>query len=165
MLPDALTLLSKAAKERRCAIIRYDGQHQIRAVEPHVIYADSDGNVLVECYQTRGHCDKDAEPPFWRRFQLRKINSVFLLNIQFRARVDAGFDPRNPDYHQRLIAMVSDPATFMRDQRKSQPPKMLLSQVRGWWWEMGSAIDRVLSQRNEWPDSIQPDSIREPREH
>jgi hypothetical protein len=165
MPPDALTLLSKAAKERRCAIIRYDGQHQIRAIEPHVIYADRAGNILVECFQTRGHCDTDEELPQWRTFELRKIHSVFLLNIQFRARVDAGFDARNPDYHERLITMVNDPATFVRDQRRAAAPKMLLSQVRGWWWEVGTAIDRVLSQRNDWPDSIEPDSVREPREH
>lgn len=164
MLPDALTLLSRAAKERRCAIIRYDGQHQIRAVEPHAIYTDASGNLVVECYQTRGYSETNERLPFWRIFSLRRIDSVFLLNIPFRARIEAGFRFDKPEYRDGLIAIVDDPVGMVRGPQSLAGSQMLLSQMRGWWWEVGSAIDRVLSAREvEWsPDRDLP---REPREH
>jgi hypothetical protein len=150
-----LNLLIEAIKTRRCAIIRYDGQQQIRVVEPHVIYTDDADNIVVECMQTRGQSDPDAAFPFWQPFYLKKINSVFLLNIAFEPRLQEGFRPDAESYKKGLLAMVAAPATSVvyrrrTEQTEEKPLNMLFYQARGWWWEMGDAIDRVLSDK-DWP--------------
>ena len=99
-MSDVLKLLIQSIQSRQCAIIRYDGQQSIRVVEPHVIYTHSSGNIIVECLQTRGHSGPDTRFPFWQGFYLKKINSVFLLDIHFEARIKQGFKPDRADFRR-----------------------------------------------------------------
>ena len=153
MIPVVLKLLSKAAKERRRAAIRYDGQHHLRVVEPHVVYMDSDGGVVAECYQIKGYSTAGKPPPFWKSFQVTKIDAVFLL--------DSTFEVRNPNNlrlakSRRLIAMAYDrpPTIPAPEHRISSQPRhreRRVQQTRNWWTQVESAIDGFLSDEEHHP--------------
>jgi hypothetical protein len=147
-MSDVLTVLLQATKTRRCAIIRYAGQQQIRVVEPHAIYTDAAGNIVADCLQTRGHSSPDAVFPFWQTFHLKHISSVFLLNINFEVRIQEGFQPDSEKYQQGLLAMAMSASSSVRYQRKEKPVNLLFYQARGWWWGVGDALDRVLSDKD-----------------
>ncbi len=132
--------------------MRYDGQQHIRVVEPHVIYTDSDGTVIVGCFQTRGPGNSDAHNATWQLLQLRRIESVFLLDIGFKVRIDLEFKPESPEYHRGLVAIVATAGPGTRVMRPSKSHAMLWCQARGWLWGVGSAIDRVLSDRGWNPN-------------
>ena len=145
MSPMTIKVLSKAAKERRCAAIRYDGQRHLRIVEPHVIYLDDQGSVMADCYQVQGYSDSGTAPPFWKTFRLSKIDAVFLLNTAF----EAGSVSRLPTVRKEeaaasLIASAYDrpPTQLLRRPREGDAA---LTQPRGWWSQMESAIDEFLS--------------------
>ncbi len=153
MIPVVLKLLSKAAKERRRAAIRYDGQHHLRVVEPHVVYMDSDGGVVAECYQVKGYSTAGKPAPFWKTFRVTKVDAVFLLGTTFKAQ-----EPKNLTLRKsrRLIAMAYDrPPTIPAPQNRMQPqPRQqenLLKQTRSWWTQAESAIDGFLSGQDQPP--------------
>ncbi len=144
MTPTAIRILSKAAKERRRAAIRYEGQRHLRIVEPHVIYLDDQGSVMADCYQVQGYSDSGTAPPFWKTFRLSKIDAVFLLNTAFEAN-SVGRLPtaKKEEAAARLIASAYDrpPTQLLRRNMGGSD----LSQTRGWWNQMESAIDEFLS--------------------
>ncbi len=153
MIPVVLKLLSKAAKERRRAAIRYDGQHHLRVVEPHVVYMDSDGGVVAECYQVKGYSTAANPAPFWKTFRVTKIDAVFLLDTTFKAQ-----EPKNLTLRKsrRLIAMAYDrPPAIPAPQNRMQPQphhqENLLKQTRSWWTQAESAIDGFLSGQDQPP--------------
>ncbi len=108
MTDEALSILSEAIKARRCCALRYRDQTQARVVEPHAIYEDGTGEVIVDCYQVGGYSSADRLPPFWRPFRLRKINAVALLRKTFVPRRSEGFSPTRLRYRTGLICLVSD---------------------------------------------------------
>ncbi len=149
MIPVVLKLLSKAAKERRRAAIRYDGQHHLRVVEPHVVYMDSDGGVVAECYQVKGYSTAGKPPPFWKSFRVTKIDAAFLLDSTFEAQNPKKLSLRKS---RRVIAMAYDrppaiPAPQNRVQPHSRQQEKLLKQTRNWWTQVESAIDGFLSDQ------------------
>ncbi|MDH3672474.1 MAG: WYL domain-containing protein [Gammaproteobacteria bacterium] len=153
MIPVVLKLLSKAAKERRRAAIRYDGQHHLRVVEPHVVYMDSDGGVVAECYQVKGYSTAGKPPPFWKTFRVTKIDAVFLLGTTFEAQKSKNLTLKNP---RRLIAMAYDrppatPAPQKHIRPQSRDQEALLKQTRNWWTQVESAIDGFLSDEDQHP--------------
>ncbi|MHB8348110.1 MAG: hypothetical protein ACYDHM_13230 [Acidiferrobacterales bacterium] len=148
MTPDILKRLRQSIKEKCCVVLRYDGQQHIRVVEPHVIYTGSDGTVTVGCFQTRGPGNSNAHTATWQILQLRRIESVFLLDIGFKVRIDQEFRPESPDYQQGLIAIVATAGPGARVMHPGKSPTMLWYQARGWLWGVGSVIDRVLSDRS-----------------
>ena len=146
-MSDVLKLLIQSIHSRQCAIIRYDGQQQIRVVEPHVIYTHSSGNIIVECMQTRGHSGPDTRFPFWQGFYLKKINSVFLLDIQFKARIKQGFKPGHADYQTGLLAMVAIGALPTRDQRQDKASNPGFYPARDWLRGVGDILGKVLPDK------------------
>lgn len=146
-MSDVLKLLLQATKTRRCAIIRYAGQQQIRVVEPHAIYTDDAGTIVVDCLQTRGYSSPDAVFPFWQTFHLKNISSVFLLNINFDVRIQEGFKPDSEKYQHGLLALASSGASSVLYRRGEKPKNILFYQARGWWWGVGDVLDRVLSDK------------------
>ncbi len=144
MVPVVLKLLTKAAKERRRAAIRYNGQNHLRVVEPHVIYTSEDGSVVADCYQVKGYSSSGKLPPFWKTFRVTKIDAVFLLNTPFEAASANGFKLNRRDDGRRLIAMAYDRPPAM-PQRQSDN---LLRQTRSWWMQVESAIDGFLSDES-----------------
>ncbi len=108
MTDEVLGTLSEAIRARRCCALRYRDQTQARVVEPHAIYENEIGEIIVDCYQVGGYSSADRAPPFWRPFRLRKINAVALLRKTFVPRRSEGFSPTRIRYRTGLICLVSE---------------------------------------------------------
>lgn len=108
MTDDVLNVLTEAIRSRRCCALRYRDQTQARVVEPHAIYKDGAGEIIVDCYQVGGYSSADRTPPFWRPFRVRKINAAALLRKTFVARRSEGFSPTRLRYRSGLICLVSE---------------------------------------------------------
>jgi hypothetical protein len=63
MLPNVLQVISRAIRERRCLAIHYDGQRQVRVVEPHAVYADEHDALVLDAYQIRGYSEAARPTP------------------------------------------------------------------------------------------------------
>lgn len=106
MVPNILKILTKAIKERRCAAVRYHDQREIRIVEPHAIYTNERGELVADCYQTRGYSSSSRPPPFWRPFRLKRIAAISLLKESFEIRKSEGFSANRVKYRNGLVAIV-----------------------------------------------------------
>jgi predicted DNA-binding transcriptional regulator YafY len=106
MLPNILQILSQAIKEKRCIALRYHDQRQVRVVEPHAIYANERGELVLDAYQIRGFSASGRPPPFWRPFRLKKISAVSILKEPFEPRLAEGFSPNRLKYRNGLMAIV-----------------------------------------------------------
>ncbi len=109
MLPNVLQVISRAIRERRCLAIHYDGQRQVRVVEPHAVYADEHNALVLDAYQIRGYSEAARPTPFWRPLPLRGISAISLLKESFTPRLSEGFSPDRPKYRRGLIVVVQDP--------------------------------------------------------
>jgi hypothetical protein len=143
MMPVVLKLLSRAARERRCAAIRYDGQRHLRIVEPHVIYLDDQGSVMADCYQVKGYSDSDKNPPFWRTFRVAKIEAAFLLNMPFEANPVSGLKSQQGT-HGLLAAAYDRPPSVPIRARGAQADG-ILGHTRSLLVQFESALDEFLS--------------------
>ena len=108
MLPNILQVMTKAVKEKRCVAIRYHDQRQIRVLEPHAIFTDGHGELLVDGFQTRGHSASGRPTPFWRPFRLKKVTAVSVLKETFEPRALEGFSSQRLKYQNHLVAIVED---------------------------------------------------------
>ncbi len=108
MLPNTIQLISQAIKEKRCIAIRYHDQRQIRVIEPHAVYTDERGELVMDAYQTRGHSASGRPPPFWRPFRLKRITAVSVLKEKFQPRIAEGFSANRLKYRSGLVAIVPD---------------------------------------------------------
>ena len=90
MLPNILKVLSEAIRDCRRVAIRYHGQREIRVIEPHAIYANERGELVVDGFQ----------------FRLRKIAAVSRLKDTFEIRSAHGFSASKPRYRKGLVAIV-----------------------------------------------------------
>ena len=110
MAQNILQLLISAVKEKRCVAVRYRDQNQIRVLEPHAIYTDEAGEIVADCFQTRGYSAAGRATPFWRPFRIKKITALSVLKEGFEPRVDAGFSRSKIKYRNGFIAMVDEQA-------------------------------------------------------
>jgi predicted DNA-binding transcriptional regulator YafY len=108
MLPNILQVLSQAIRDTRCVAIRYHDQRQIRVVEPHAIYSNERGDLVMDAYQTRGYSASGRPTPFWRPFRLKKITAVSVLKEGFEPRLSEGFSVNRLKYRSGLVAIVED---------------------------------------------------------
>jgi len=108
MLPNSIQLISQAIKDRHCIAIRYHDQRQIRVIEPHAIYTDDRGELVLDGYQTRGFSASGRPAPFWRPFRLKKITAVSVLKEAFQPRLAEGFSANRLKYRSGLVAIVQD---------------------------------------------------------
>ncbi|MHB8254861.1 MAG: WYL domain-containing protein [Acidiferrobacter sp.] len=108
MSGDILSILTEAVRSRRSCAIRYRDQTQARVVEPHAIYEDAGGEVIVDCYQVGGYSSASRKPPFWRPFRLHKINAAALLRKAFVPRRSEGFSPTRSRYRKGLMCIVPE---------------------------------------------------------
>ena len=114
MIPNILNALSRAIRERRAIAIRYyhriladaSESRQIRVVEPHAVYTNERGELVVDCYQTRGYSSAARPPPFWRPFRLKRIAAISILKEKFEVRTAEGFRPNRSRYRNGLVAMI-----------------------------------------------------------
>jgi hypothetical protein len=121
--PNTLQLLTGAIKQRRCIAIRYRDQNQIRVVEPHAIYKDEAGEVVVECFQTRGYSAGGRGAPYWRPFRVRKITALSVLGETFTPRVEEGYTPHKLKYKSGLVALVEVGEAELHAARYTYPPQ------------------------------------------
>lgn len=108
MLPNVLQVISRAIRERRCVAIHFNGQRQVRVVEPHAVYSDELDRLVLDAYQIRGYSEAARPTPFWRPFPLGLITSISLLKEGFAPRVLEGFSPNRPKYRRGLVVVVDD---------------------------------------------------------
>ena len=106
MLPNILRVLSEAIRECRLVAIRYHGQREIRVIEPHAIYANERGELVVDGYQVKGYSATGRQGPYWRPFRLKKIAAITKLKETFEVRVADGFSANKPRYRKGLVAIV-----------------------------------------------------------
>jgi hypothetical protein len=150
MSANVLQLLIQAVKERRAAVVRYDGQHHIRVVEPHAIFVSGNGSVALDCFQTRGFDKTESSEAQWTRLGLARIDSVFLLASEFRPRSAVGYTPTRPEYIPQPIALVTDlPAQInVRAAVSAVSSPEAIMRARMWWSGVGTAIDRALANED-----------------
>jgi predicted DNA-binding transcriptional regulator YafY len=117
MLPNILQIMTKAVKERRCVAIRYHDQRQIRVLEPHAIYTDDHGELVLDGFQTRGYSSSGRPTPFWRPFRLKKITAISVLKETFEPRTTEGFSPQRLKYQNHLVAIVEEQQAVNQNQR------------------------------------------------
>jgi hypothetical protein len=91
MLPNLVPTLTAAIRNRRCAILRYDGKMESRTVEPHVLFRANADLVLV-AYQVKGYHSSRREGSFWRPFSLQKIDSLVVADELFVPRLAHGYE-------------------------------------------------------------------------
>lgn len=131
-MSDTLRLLNQAIIEKRCVAVRYGGRHQVWIIEPHVIYTDRDDNIIIDCYQMSKVAASVEKKGYWRTLIWRDLDSVFLLNSEFKVRLKEGFELTKPEYLNGLVAMVTVGSTQAGD-------------TQSLWDRVGSSIDRILS--------------------
>ena len=137
-MSDSLRLLNQAITEKRCVAARYGGRHQVWIIEPHVIYTDSDDNIVIDCYQMSKIAASAEKKGYWRTLRWHDLDSVYLLNSGFRVRLTEGFEPTKREYLSGLVAMVAV------DTAREGAPQTL-------WDRVGSSIDRILSEQPQNP--------------
>lgn len=134
-MTDTLRTLNQSIAEKRCVAIRYDGRQQIWIIEPHVVYTDNDGSIVVDCYQMSKVAASAEKKGYWRTLVWRNLGSIYLLNSEFQVRLKEGFDPGKPEYQNGLVAMV-DVGGARSDAKLS-----LFDRV-------GASIDRLLASES-----------------
>lgn len=140
-----IKILNRAISERKIAVVRCNNQHAIRVIEPHVIYTTGSGEIVIECFQTRGFTESGNPPPLWTKFRIASIRSAYLLNDMFEVRLADGFDPDKMAYRHGLLSMVKipEPELEIADDEKREvaiKSKSLLG-------KLGSTIDNILSNQ------------------
>lgn len=144
-MSNALKVLCQAVKDRRCTVIRDKKHHLIRVIEPHAIYTNPRGEVVMDCYQTRGHTESGNPPPLWQNIKLGHIRSAFLLGEHFTPRVDEGFDPEKKQYTRGRVAVVDippqEPETEVTKPSIAGHARFVISRI-------GNTIDSILSNQN-----------------
>jgi predicted DNA-binding transcriptional regulator YafY len=108
MIPNIMQIMSQAIRERRCVAIRYHDQRQVRVLEPHVIYTNERGELVLDAFQTRGFSSSGRPVPFWRPFRLKRIAAVSVLKENFQPRVAEGFSAQRLKYKSGVVAIVQD---------------------------------------------------------
>jgi len=141
-----MRILHRAISERKSTVVRCNGHHTIRIIEPHVIYTSSTGEIVVECYQTKGYTESGNPPPLWTRFRISSIQSAYLLNSTFEVRLAAGFNPERQDYKRGLITMIKLPEPELSEDEIEE------KNLRGFYGRkllgrLGSTIDNILSNQ------------------
>lgn len=125
MAQNILQLLIGAVRERHCVAVRYRDQNQIRVLEPHVIYTDEGGEIVCDCYQTRGYSAAGRPTPFWRPFRIKKITALSVLKETFSPRTVEGFSASKLKYRNGFIAMVDETADpFVYPYQGQNPQEM-----------------------------------------
>ncbi len=92
MLPNIREIVSSAIRNKRRLLLRYDGRSHTRVVEPHLLYRAQNGAVTMVAYQISGYHSSKRQGTFWRPFQLKKIDSLYVMNDVFTARTAQGYE-------------------------------------------------------------------------
>jgi len=98
VLPNLKQMITSAVLNRQRLLIRYGGRPQIRVVEPHILYCGANGAYVLLAYQIRGYSSRGREVPFWRPFQLAKIDRL--------AATDEVFEPQLSRDYATIVSLA-----------------------------------------------------------
>jgi hypothetical protein len=147
MLPNIKELVGSAIRNKRRLLLRYDGRSHTRVVEPHLLYRAENGTLTMVAYQISGYHSSKRRGTFWRPFQLKKVDSVYVMNDVFEPRIAQGYESVTKlvkgEIMSRLAAEDS-PYNYFRPGRYGPPIPAYLSPTP-------SVVMRALS-----PDSGKP---------
>jgi len=91
MIPHLYKTIASSIRNKRRIIIRYNGRSRSRVVEPHVLFKSEEGEMSLLAYQIRGYHSSKRNGSFWRAFQLRKIDGIYVTEELFAARLNQGY--------------------------------------------------------------------------
>ena len=91
MIPNVQNMVVAAVRSRRRLKVHYDGHVAVRVLEPHVVYASEEKILTLLAYQIRGYHSSKRQGPFWRPFQMRKIEHIAVMDELFEPRIEAGY--------------------------------------------------------------------------
>lgn len=91
MIPNIQNTVAAAVRSRRRLKIHYDGRVAARVLEPHILYTSEDKVLTLLAFQVKGFHSSTRRGPFWRPFQLRKIDRFSVTDELFEPRIEAGF--------------------------------------------------------------------------
>lgn len=91
MIPNVQHIVSAAVRSRRRLQVHYDRRMAGRILEPHIIYNAEENVLTLLAYQVRGYQSIKRQGPFWRPFQMRKIDHISVIEELFEPRIEAGY--------------------------------------------------------------------------
>ncbi len=91
LIPNVQTIVAAAMRSRRRLKVHYDRRVAPRVLEPHLIFLSEEKSLNLLAYQVRGYHSSKRQGPFWRPFQLRKIDHISVMDELFEPRIEAGF--------------------------------------------------------------------------
>jgi hypothetical protein len=71
--------------------VHYDRRVAVRILEPHILYASESSVLMLLAFQVKGYHSSSRQGPFWRPFQLRKIDHISVTDELFEPRIEAGY--------------------------------------------------------------------------
>jgi WYL domain-containing protein len=91
--------VSQAIRSRQIVELNYEGMGP-RKIEPHVLYRNSEGQLLLSAYQISGY-SAQGEPSGWKTFAVEHLTRARILSETFRPR-----DEYNPGHYDRIVIAV-----------------------------------------------------------
>lgn len=112
MIPNVQLIISAALRNRRRLQVHYDRRVAGRILEPHIIYSSEEGVITLLAFQVRGYSSTKREGPFWRPFQLRKIDHISVTDELFEPRIEAGYFKVAAMVKGRVLLRVQEAADY-----------------------------------------------------
>jgi len=91
VLADTLKVVTSALQQQRRLAIRYNGHVNLCVIEPHVLYRAQDGMLVLVAYQKGSYLSSVRRGTFWRPFQLRRIENIYVTDELFSPRFRQGY--------------------------------------------------------------------------
>lgn len=113
MIPNVQHIVASAIRNKRRLRLYYDGRPDDRFVEPHIIYISDQEIVMALAYQVWGHHSSRRQGPFWRPFQLRKIDEISVTDELFLPRIGEGYFKVAALIKGRTLLRVKDADAYM----------------------------------------------------
>jgi hypothetical protein len=100
-----IDVLSSAIRDKHICAIQVRGEKSERIVEPHIVYEASNGNLLLDFWQTDGY-SSSGNLPSWKRLIIADIIGVKITGNHFQTRQKEGYNPSNKKRYSRTICCV-----------------------------------------------------------
>jgi hypothetical protein len=97
---DLQNQLSEAIRLKCKVELNYKGEG-CRLVCPHAIYNSASGKMLLDSYQIAGHSNHSMSLPYWRPFDVSKIEGLKIVDENFSTA--PGYDPLSNRYSNPIV--------------------------------------------------------------
>ena len=146
MIPNVQHIIQAAIRNKRRLVLRYDGRTQFRVIEPHLLYKSGEVISLLG-YQVRGHhSSRRRNETYWRPFQVRKMDGVFVTDELFKPRLKEGFAKVSTMLHGETLVCITqeDEISYFNSDICGPPaPDYLVSSLR----VTGTGTYRIVRRR------------------